>query len=1270
MALQQLRSSTANKRPTAAAMSDGQLAVNTNATNPGLFFKDADGSVRKVGPVFIGSSAPNSSPATGGSTGHAVGEQWLDNTGGTYVLKIWDGTAWRSESGTFVDVSGDTMTGALLLDNAASASAPDLSFDGDANTGLYSPGADQLALATNGTGRLFVDASGNVGIGTTSPSTLLHVNGQARFQDFIRGQSTANKLYIADDIALTATKKLYLDGGSNSYIHEASADNIAVVIGTERLRIDSSGRVLVGASSARTNFNNGSASPQIQIENVLNGNLSSIALIHNENNLGDSSSLNFGKTRGGAVGDNSALNQAGDRLGAITFQGNDGTEFVQAASIEGLTDGTPGSNDMPGRLVFGTTADGSSSPTERMRIDSSGNVGINRSAPDNQLSIGSNASLHTDSNSFYLGSNFTSTGSNFIGTGRHAQRLFFNNASGNGYLSYSNTSSAGTAGNAITWEERIRITSDGKIGIGTTSPSNQLHLHTTTTSNVLQLTNSATGTAAGDGMQIVTSSLEMQLRNREAGPTTFYTSNLERLRIDSSGKVGVGTTSPQAPFTISNSGAQGIEAGYSAGTSTNFIQAYNRSSSAFIQLDVIGNPLVFKTGTGATEAVRIDSSGRVGLGTSSPAQPLDIVTSAADAYIRQSNGVVTGFVGVNNANSAFDIYTFSNHPTRFFTNNAERLRITSDGKIGVGTSSPSKKLQVDSADFDTALFKRTNSTGSATIFISNASNHGAAIQSLGNGAGGFAIFTQTSNVITERMRIDSSGNVGIGTASATSIGGYTGLSINNATNGGFVDLMSNGSAAFRLLTNGSQCNVESRTAIPIIFFTNTVERMRIDSSGNVGIGTSSVSASRKVEIKQPSSYTAALRILADGNGNDGDIEWFSGLSQYGLGITHGTDAIRLRRDNTELMRINSSGDVGIGTTSPQAISGYTVLTLNNASQGGAIEFKNNNTSYGRLLQGSSAVILETKQNIPLIFGTGTSSTERMRIDSSGNVIFKRGADAGNILQITGADTTSETLEIGIASAGGNAQLTATHAAGGSNSCGLIFRTRGSGGTAERMRIDSSGNVLIGKTSAGIGNAGIELDSAAQDAMFTTYGATPLFVNRIFNDGVLISLQGQSVEEGSISVSGTTVSYNGAHLSRWSQLPGGATREEILRGTVLSNIDEMCAWGDEDNEQLNRMKVSDVEGDVNVSGVFQAWDDDDDTYTNDFYCAMTGDFVIRIAQGTTVARGDLLMSAGDGTAKPQDDDIVRSKTIAKVTSTTVSTTYSDGSYCVPCVLMAC
>lgn len=254
---------------------------------------------------------------------------------------------------------------------------------------------------------------------------------------------------------------------------------------------------------------------------------------------------------------------------------------------------------------------------------------------------------------------------------------------------------------------------------------------------------------------------------------------------------------------------------------------------------------------------------------------------------------------------------------------------------------------------------------------------------------------------------------------------------------------------------------------------------------------------------------------------------------------------------------------------------------------------------------------------------------------------------------------------------------------------------------ERMRVDSGGSLRIGKTGSALADAGHVFD-ADGIVNHTRSGGAVVSINRTSTDGTLIDFYQDTSVEGNITVSGSTVSYNGAHLSRWSQLAGGAERTEILRGSVLSNLDEMCEWayeaqdavlyteedllpegvsvgdvktpavaaGTEDNEQLNRMKVSDVEGDVNVAGVFQAWDDDDDTYTNDFYCAMTGDFVIRIAQGTTVARGDLLMSAGDGTAKPQDDDIVRSKTIAKVTSTTVSTTYSDGSYCVPCVLMAC
>jgi len=246
--------------------------------------------------------------------------------------------------------------------------------------------------------------------------------------------------------------------------------------------------------------------------------------------------------------------------------------------------------------------------------------------------------------------------------------------------------------------------------------------------------------------------------------------------------------------------------------------------------------------------------------------------------------------------------------------------------------------------------------------------------------------------------------------------------------------------------------------------------------------------------------------------------------------------------------------------------------------------------------------------------------------------------------------------------------------GGSGALSLVLSTGNNVTLTERLRIDSSGNLMIGKTSTTVAIAGV----GAQASGFLTATRDSdqvLLVNRLTNDGTLVSLRQASTEEGNISVAGTTVSYNGGHLSRWSQLLNGQRDPAIKKGTVMSNLNEMCEWRDADgnllqNEQLNKVKISDVEGDLNTAGAFVNWDNDDQDNPFDLNMAMTGDMIIRIAQGTIVNRGDLLMSAGDGTAKPQGDDIIRSKTIAKVTSTNVTCTYEDGSYCVPCVLMAC
>jgi hypothetical protein len=254
-------------------------------------------------------------------------------------------------------------------------------------------------------------------------------------------------------------------------------------------------------------------------------------------------------------------------------------------------------------------------------------------------------------------------------------------------------------------------------------------------------------------------------------------------------------------------------------------------------------------------------------------------------------------------------------------------------------------------------------------------------------------------------------------------------------------------------------------------------------------------------------------------------------------------------------------------------------------------------------------------------------------------------------------------------------------AGASYSGQIIFRTSSGGGAMqERARIDTSGNLLVGNTSLNSSanmlywNRGGGVSGHLVVANTEVTNATAvLYLNREGSDGTLIEFRQANTAEGSISVSGTTVSYNGGHLSRWAQTTAPKD-DTLVKGTVLSNLDAMNVYTKDgqpvENEQLNKVKVSDVEGDANVAGVFVNWSHDDVHNVDEINMAMTGDMIIRIAQGVTVVRGDLLMSAGDGTAKPQGDDIVRSKTVAKVTSTHVTCTYADGSYCVPCVLMAC
>lgn len=336
------------------------------------------------------------------------------------------------------DANGDFSAG-IITHAAGTAATPSLTFTGDTNTGIYSPGADQVAVSTGGTGRLFVDANGNVGIGTASPGAALEVNrsvaatSSPNYFDAIRlrngldggariiASNSVTNILSSIELGVTSSgggtddgvivfstalnnslsERLRIDSSGNVGIGTSSpgsllacyrASSATVTIGTEnhalqaraddalggvginsvtgsailfsqanteRLRIDSSGRLLVGTSSDPSIATYGQ-NLVINTSRQANG-------IGNLGLYGADISPIMYLARGNSLVSN------GNELGVIQFGGHDGTGLNSfSASISASVDGTPGTNDMPGRLVFSTTADGASSPTERMRITSDG----------------------------------------------------------------------------------------------------------------------------------------------------------------------------------------------------------------------------------------------------------------------------------------------------------------------------------------------------------------------------------------------------------------------------------------------------------------------------------------------------------------------------------------------------------------------------------------------------------------------------------------------------------------------------------------------------------------------------------------------------------------------------------------------------------------------------------------------------------------------------------------------------------------------------------
>jgi hypothetical protein len=476
-----------------------------------------------------------------GTTANFVSGVFTTRISGTTVT----GTTASFTSGVFASLSGTTHTITSGVFALGTAALPSISFVSDPNTGIYSPGADQVAVATNGTGRLFVDASGNVGVGLTPAS-------YAGYSVIGHGSTTGATLEQRVSGILVGSLT------TDSQVTLKAITAIPIVFSTnntERARIDSSGRLGIGTSA-----------PGSRLE--IGGDASYDATI------------TFNRVPAHTSNDGV--------IGELFFQNNADSVALIAVKRESAAD------DAYIQFATQQTTGGLS---EKVRITSAGLVGIGTSSPGQQLDV--NGEIVCSPNT--AGKNtfqFTTQAADDASLVMRANTTIKVNIQANG-TSYFN---------------------GGNVGIGTSSPTTRFHVDFgDAADNSIRLVGdgATNGTALATNWFTGLSYFDVRL----GGNTTSET----KLRVTSAGLVGIGTTAPQSLLDASSSTGTRIRSTYTAtggGRDAGFeIFGDGAANSSFVYagntgVTTISSLLGTALNIGGTEALRVDSSRRLLIGTS------------------------------------------------------------------------------------------------------------------------------------------------------------------------------------------------------------------------------------------------------------------------------------------------------------------------------------------------------------------------------------------------------------------------------------------------------------------------------------------------------------------------------------------------------------------------------------------------------------------------------------------------------------------------------
>jgi hypothetical protein len=569
----------------------------------------------------------------------------------------------------------------------------------------------------------------------------------------------------------------------------------------------------------------------------------------------------------------------------------------------------------------------------------------------------------------------------------------------------------------------------GSLGVGVT-PTQKLEVNLTSGGTNMFLASTTQTPSIGGGGQ----GLRFGWNTTSAGPTirllhggsysdagllfSTWTSaaEVERMRLDTAGNLGIGA-SPSYPLDVVKNGVQvgsttaylitrfsdatpnkGIHLGYDSGSQTGIVLSASSAASSNLAFWNFDS-----VSTGWAERARITSTGRLGIGTTNPAYRLQVSDSSSNFVSVISGTSATAGLLLGDTDSATVgrvEYENLNNAMTMFTNGSERIRITSGGNVGVGVS-PSVRLHV-----------LTGNSGEGEVRVENSS----------------AVHSSGINFWTGTQR----GFVGWRGTSSTSPFNVSGMYLINFDNSS------------------------------LILGTNNLERMRIDSNGNVGIG-STPSASYRLQITSSGTVNGILVTTGTGGypqvtGTDGTVTQFGVYAANGIGYagTQSNHPYVLLTNNTERIRVDTSGNMGVGISPAAKLDVLGVIRSTSPDSGTVLDATalNGGTSYIDSFRSTgSALVFRTNSS-----GSGVS--ERVRIDSSGNVGIglspSTNLDVRSVIRSTSPD--SGTLLSVQATNGGATYIDAFRTAGAT----LYLRvTNGSGTLLERFTVTQNGITVTG-----------------------------------------------------------------------------------------------------------------------------------------------------------------------------------------------------------------